>query len=326
MNASPTDAPAIDADLALLQDRYRGLLYGLALGDALAAPAQHRRPGTFMRIGDLIGGGPYELPRGAWTDDAAVALLLAESLTECGELVREDAYDRLARWQTDGVGATTGQCIGITASMARELARHAAAPGTPVDAARVDREPLLRAGIAAAFELADPERAIELAADLARLTHDHPVVIDACRYAAALAVGVLRGEPRDVLLAPGYSPVPGLWQRLPLRREVAAVAAGGWQHIPEAPATLAGGDVLAALQLLLGGLARGTGYRDTVLAVVNLGLDADANGALVGQFAGALYGLSSLPAHWVADLADAGRIAAIADRLLVAALARIVAP
>jgi ADP-ribosylglycohydrolase len=107
---------------------------------------------------------------------------------------------------------------------------------------------------------------------------------------------------------------------------VAAVAAGGWQHIPEAPATLAGGDVLAALQLLLGGLARGTGYRDTVLAVVNLGLDADANGALVGQFAGGLYGADSLPAHWIADLAGAGRIAAIADRLLVAALARIVAP
>ncbi len=326
MTTTALDASASDAAVLRLQDRYRGLLYGLALGDALAAPAQHRRPGTFTRIGDLIGGGPYELPRGAWTDDAVVPLLLAESLIDRAALVRDDAYGRLASWQRAGIGAPTGQCLGITAPMARELGRYATAPGTPVDASRVDREALLRAGIAAAFELADPERAIALAADLARLTHDHPVVIDACRYAAALAVGVLQGVPREVLLAPLYSPVPGLWQRQPLRREVAAVAAGGWLNIPEAPATLAGGDVLAALQLLLGALARGTGYRDTVLTVVNFGLDADANGALVGQFAGALYGADSLPAHWLVGLADAGRIVATADRLLAAALARIVAP
>lgn len=325
MTTAATDLPAADAAVERLQDRYRGLLYGLALGDALAAPAQHRRPGTFTRIGDLLGGGPYDLPRGAWTDDAAVPLLLAESLIERDGLVREDAYGRLARWQSEGSGAATGQCLGITAPLAREIARFHGARGTPVDATRVDREPLLRAGIAAAFELADPERAIALAADLARLTHGHPVVVDACRYAAALAVGVLQGVPRETLLAPDYSPVPGLWRRAPLRREVAAVAAGGWQNIPEAPATLAGGDVLAALQLLLGALARGAGYRDTVLAVVNLGLDADANGALVGQVAGALYGAESLPAHWVADLAGAPRIAALADRLLGAALARIVA-
>ena len=62
------------------------------------------------------------MPRGAWTDDTAMALLLAESL-----LVREgfDAHDqvqRFARWQREGYGSSTGQCVGISASVARALA------------------------------------------------------------------------------------------------------------------------------------------------------------------------------------------------------------
>ena len=94
MTESGTDA-AVDA----LRDRYRGMLLGLALGDAVAAPAQHRRPGTFTRIGDLSGGGPFELPRGAWTDDAAVPLIIAESLVEADGLDRRDVDRRLGAWQ-----------------------------------------------------------------------------------------------------------------------------------------------------------------------------------------------------------------------------------
>jgi ADP-ribosylglycohydrolase len=311
-----------DAALEALRDRYRGMLLGLALGDALAAPAQHRRPGTFTRIGDLIGGGPYDLPRGAWTDDAAVPLIIAESLVEADGFDRRDVDRRLGAWQAEGLGAATGQCLGISATLARALAARSADPHALVDATRVDREPLPRAAIAAAFELAQPERAVALAADLARLTHTAPVVVDACRFAAALAVGVLSGVPRQELLAPDWSPVPGLWRREPLHPQVASIAAGAWRERAGA-SDLAAGDAPAALRLLMATLASGGTYRDTVLATVNLGLDADANGALIGQFSGSTAGAAALPPHWLAVLSDAPRIGAVADRLLAAALDRI---
>lgn len=313
-----------------LRDRYRGLLLGLALGDALAAPVQHRRPGTFTPVGDLLGGGPYDLPRGAWTDDTAVALALAESLLERGAFEARDFVERLTRWQRDGSGSATGQCLGISATTARALAQ-AQWSGNPFagshDPARAEREPLVRAGIAAAWALEDPEQAIELAAEAARPTHQAPVALDACRYFAALVVGALQGVPREELLAPGFSPVPGLWARRPLKREVARIAAGEWRAAPAQAdaAELAAGSAVGALRLVLGALAAGHGYRDTVLAAVNLGLDADANGALAGQLAGALYGAGALPPHWVASLAEGRRIAGIADRLLTAALGRIAA-
>ncbi|MBS0394888.1 MAG: ADP-ribosylglycohydrolase family protein, partial [Proteobacteria bacterium] len=170
--------------------------------------------------------------------------------------------------------------------------------------------------------LDDPERAIELAAEVARPTHQAPAVLDACRVVAALVVGALQGRPREELLAPGFSPVPGLWQRRPLKRDVARVVAGGWR---DAGVAAEGGEAVAGLALAFAVLAAGHGYRDTVLAAVNHGQDADANGALAGGLAGALYGAASVPPHWVAALADERRIAGLADRLLTGALGRIVA-
>src|SRR5262245_29843903 len=61
-----------------LRERFQGLMLGLAIGDALAASTQFRRAGTFVPVGDILGGGPFDLPRGAWTDDTSMALCLAE--------------------------------------------------------------------------------------------------------------------------------------------------------------------------------------------------------------------------------------------------------
>jgi ADP-ribosylglycohydrolase len=95
------------AVVARLRSRFRGALLGLALGDALAAPAQYARAGTFGPVRDLLGGGPYDLPRGAWTDDTALALLLARSLLECRDCDPADQRQRFRRWQLDGEGSAS---------------------------------------------------------------------------------------------------------------------------------------------------------------------------------------------------------------------------
>ena len=146
-------------------------------------------------------------------------------------------------------------------------------------------------------------------------------MLDACRYVGGLVVGALQGASRQDLTGPNFSPIEGLWQRRPLRREVAAIAAGSWRDPAFTP--VADGGALDALALALWALARGSQYRDTVLAAVNFGLDADANGALVGGLAGALYGAAGLPAHWVSGLALQRQLGLGADRLLAAALARL---
>jgi ADP-ribosylglycohydrolase len=66
------------------RSRCRGALLGLACGDALGTTLEFERPGSFEPIGDMVGGGPFGLRPGQWTDDTAMALCLAESLLECG--------------------------------------------------------------------------------------------------------------------------------------------------------------------------------------------------------------------------------------------------
>ena len=63
-----TGPPRTRADLGaarVVRDRYLGALLGLAAGDALGAAVQYRVPGSFTPLGDLLGGGPFEMPRGA---------------------------------------------------------------------------------------------------------------------------------------------------------------------------------------------------------------------------------------------------------------------
>ena len=61
-------------------ERYRGCLLGLATGDALGTTLEFKWPGNFKPLTDMIGGGPFNLNPGEWTDDTSMALCLAESL------------------------------------------------------------------------------------------------------------------------------------------------------------------------------------------------------------------------------------------------------
>ncbi len=80
-----------------LRDRYRGALLGLAVGDALGTTLEFRPPGSFAPLADMVGGGPFGLAPGQWTDDTSMALCLAESLIECGGFDPEDQMRRYLR-------------------------------------------------------------------------------------------------------------------------------------------------------------------------------------------------------------------------------------
>ena len=95
------------------QDRYRGALLGLAAGDALGTTLEFKRPGTFAPITDMVGGGPFDLRPGEWTDDTSMALCLAESLVECDGFDPVDQLQRYLRWWHEGHHSSTGRCFDI---------------------------------------------------------------------------------------------------------------------------------------------------------------------------------------------------------------------
>ena len=66
-----------------INEQIRGSLFGIAVGDALGVPLVGSTQSR-IRISDMIGGGPYKLPPGQWTDETGMTLCLLESIIEHG--------------------------------------------------------------------------------------------------------------------------------------------------------------------------------------------------------------------------------------------------
>ena len=102
-------------------DRAKGALVGLALGDALGTTLEFSGRDTEPPVTDLVGGGPFRLAAGEWTDDTSMALCLADSLLERGLLDVDDVMERFLRWYEEGHNSVTGECFDIGATTAGAL-------------------------------------------------------------------------------------------------------------------------------------------------------------------------------------------------------------
>jgi len=103
-----------------LSDRFRGCLLGLAVGDAIGTTVEFLPRGTFPTLVDMVGGGPFDLCPGEWTDDTSMALCLAASLVECKGFDPRDQITRYCRWRNEGYMSSNGRCfdIGLTVDSA----------------------------------------------------------------------------------------------------------------------------------------------------------------------------------------------------------------
>jgi ADP-ribosyl-[dinitrogen reductase] hydrolase len=315
--ADPTQAPEVMDAARTLRERFQGALLGLAVCDALAAHTQFRKPGSFAAVGDMLGGGPFDLPRGAWTDDTAMALLLAESLLERG-FDANDQVERYVRWQRDGHGSSTGQCVGISASTARALAtaQYKRQPfAGSHDPAQLDKDPLARVAPVVMYFFADPPSAVSAAAEATRITAQAPLVLDCVRMLAAMLRQALAGRDKAAVLKPPRDS----WASAHTRPEALAVYEGSYlQRMP--PEITAGGHVVQALEAALWAFHRGETFREGALLAANLGRDSDVVSAVYGQLAGAYHGVSAIPGIWRNSLIKHEVVIETADRLLTHAL------
>ena len=301
----------------MTRDRFRGCLMGLAAGDALGTTLEFETPDSFEPIDDMVGGGPFRLLPGQWTDDTSMALCLATGLIESGGFDPKDQMERYVRWWRDGYLSSTGECfdIGITTRTALSHFRNTGEPYSgPTSADTAGNGSLMRLAPAPMYFAGDARAAIDRSADSSRTTHGAEEAVDACRYFSGLLVGALNGADKDTLLSPRYCPIEDHWDKNPLAAKIAAIADGSFKDrdYPEIKGT---GYVVDTLEAVLWAFHHSQDFRDGALKVVNLGNDADTTGAIYGQIAGAFYGVEAIPAGWRERLTMAAEITAISDSL-----------
>lgn len=268
--------------------RYRGSLLGLATGDAVGTTLEFKPPGTFKPIDDMVGGGPFNLEPGQWTDDTSMALCLAESLIECKGFDPVDQQERYLRWYWEGHLSSTGKCFDIGGTVRSALARfkktHEPYCGA-TDPHSAGNGSIMRLAPVPLFYVKKPLEAIEKSGESSQTTHGALTAVDACRYLGALIVGAVRGVEKDELLSDHFSPVPGYWKEKPPIQEISEIASGSFKYKnpPEIKGT---GFVVKSLEAALWAFYHSKSFKEGCLIAVNLGDDADTTGAVYGQLQG----------------------------------------
>jgi len=297
-------------------ERYRGSLLGLAVGDALGTTLEFCRPGTFTPLNDMVGGGPFQLQPGEWTDDTSMALCLAESLIEKQGFDPVHQLETYLKWERDGHLSSTGECfdIGNTVQQALWQFEDTKKPYCgATDAWTAGNGSIMRLAPVPLFYAKNPLEVIEKSGESSRTTHGAATCVDACRYFGALIAGAVNGVAKDVLLSERYCPISGAAN--PLVAEIDEIAAGSFK-LRQPPEIKGTGYVVKSLEAALWAFYNSSSFAEGCLLAVNLGDDADTTGAVYGQLAGAFYGESGIPEKWRSQLVDRSLIASFGDRLL----------
>jgi len=207
-------------------------MLGLAAGDALGTTLEFKPQGTFTPIDDIVGGGPFHLEPGQWTDETSMALCLAASLVETGGFDPVDQLERYLRWLRQGYMSSAGASFDVGNTVRAALAKYETSRNPysgPTAPDTAGNGSLMRLAPVPLFFAGDPKQAIDRAADSSRTTHGAPEALDACRYYAGLILGALAGVDKETLLGANYAPLPGAWDAEPLSPNVAQVAAGSFK-------------------------------------------------------------------------------------------------
>ncbi len=293
-----------------MRNRFHGCLLGLACGDAVGTTNEFARRGTFRPIGDMVGGGPFGLRPGQWTDDTSMALCLAASLIECRGFDPGDQMDRYIRWLREGYFSSTGRCFDVGNTTARALALYEATRDPfsgPTEPDAAGNGSLMRLAPVPMYYVGDISKAVHYSGESSRTTHGTREAVDACRLFGAMLVSALRGESKEGILR-------GAFHQLDLAPRIAHIATGAYME-KDADGVRGSGYVVACLEAALWCFHKTDDYRDAILAAANLGDDADTTAAVCGQIAGAFYGIEAIPKGWLERCAMAGEIGRMADLL-----------
>ena len=316
------------------QDRARGMLVGLAVGDALGAPYEFGyKSWDIEELGDKIKhySDYNDHAAGCWTDDTSMALCIADSLLEKRGYDSYDVMDKYIHWWIDAYRSSDLHSFGIGQQTAHSLLLYGKYKIIPKDTKKTDlagNGTIMRlAPIVIANYFPDKKctgkitnSELKPLADMAILscrdTHDSIAAECVTEMFATTLYAALRGKDKtDVqCFAQRWSQYENeeydkFWvNNADLLIDRAFKDGEKLKDL--------GGYVVDAFAIALWGFVHSESFEDGMLKVLRLGGDVDTNAACYGQIAGAYYGYKAIPKEWRDGIYDAKDIVKLADKLL----------
>jgi len=308
----------MDREDPQLVSRARGALLGLVAGNQLGVPTEHL--GTPEAIRKAFPNGLVDLApppnNSPYDDDAAMALLLGESLLASKGFDENDVARRWVKWmKVDGRG------IGITTRRALTLIDRGK---EPFEAGRLANQenPGRSAGNGSVMRCIpvalryhdDPDRLIRVSTQQAAITHAD----ERCTWGAA-AVNL---AARELLHGNIYfidEVMHRIGDRAPrvLREAIHRVPRERDSDLPISRPGEAG-YVVHCIEIAFWFVTHDRSLEEALMYLAQAGGDTDTNAAVAGALLGARHGEVALPPRWVDQITGVQGIAQLAERLVSA--------
>lgn len=293
-----------------IRERYLGCLLGLACGDAVGTTLEFCRKDTYEPISGMVGGGPFNLEPGQWTDDTSMALCLAHSLVYKNGFDAIDQMNRYCNWWQYGYMSSTGDCFDIGATVQAALNCYLKDKNPyagSVDPFSSGNGSLMRLAPIPLFYYPEVNSAIEYAGKSSRTTHGSEECIDSCKYFASIICVALNGEEKNKLLESSV-----YW---PTTYKLKEIVNSDFLSISRE--NIHGtGYVIQSIEAALWCFFTTNTFEEAILMAANLGDDADTTAAICGQLAGAHYGVRDIPERWLNNLSMRNEIESLAIKLI----------
>ena len=292
------------------KSRVAGVFIGLTTGDALGVPVEKKECGSFEYVDEMVGGGIYNLPPGAWTDETATALCLAQSLLITHDLDVYDLAERFKRWVENGENSSTGVCVGIEQKLLDFVENYGKTErfdSNSLNQKVRGNSVLARAGPVACIHWDNLDMASKIARQQSYLTHSSEIVAAASEYLTLALSHLIAGRNWDFVCD---MPIKDDWPS-----EIELIAKGQWIHkkIDNLKPTKNVVDILEASVWCIG---NSQSFEESLTKAVNLGGNSDTVGAVTGQLAGAVYGLEAIPIRWFDQLLKIEKLTDVAMEMV----------
>lgn len=296
-------------------DYARGVLLGLACGDALGRPVEFSSAAAIEtehgRLDEMVGDGTWNQPAGTITDDTEQALCIARSLVEHQAFDPADIAERFVAWYDSDpfdIGRMTMRSLsrlkhGDEWDEAGQHVWEQSREGQNAGNGSVMRCPPLAIPYAT-----DWDRLVEVSRQSSQITHADPRCTAGCAILNLTVVGLLDDADTPLGDALDYvgTDVPD-----ELLTALRPLARG------ESPDTLeTSGYVVHSLQTALHDGLVADSAEDAIVTAVNRGGDTDTIGAIAGAVAGARFGASQLPDRWLGAIDEVDELETLAERLV----------
>jgi ADP-ribosyl-[dinitrogen reductase] hydrolase len=306
------------------KDMMMGCLVGLAVGDAYGTTWEFlpRNKMPSIMPDSIVGGGPFRLNPGDWTDDTSMALCLAESLVEFGWAPHDQMY-RYTKWWQQGYNSITGECFDIGHATRTALGWYNMTEGKEFsnDTQAAGNGVLMRLAAIPMILAGNSKSVIASCAEQSRMTHPSSQSIECSMIMGSIINNILSGEREKDRVVRFYlldeeakKEYQEQYDKYGCHHNGSIESIKNVEYINSDGSDMSGsGYCVDTLRSALWAFMTTDNFRDGLKKVVSLGEDTDTTGAVYGQIAGAYYGLSQIP--WVNNITWIDKIKDLAEKL-----------